>query len=451
MPRVTVDETNKAAGTADLFPKIVLGDGERCRINAGLEQPVVEWVHELRAPKIENGQAVKVEKKRKKGGTYFDYEYEFVGRPLCTGDFATLADKGVDYEHCLACSESRQGKVSPPKRRFAVNVLRYSLRPGSWAPAQPFTVTVVAWTFTENIFNKLVEFKGQLVGPDGQPLLRPDGKPQTLRDHDLLLGPPEEPTYYQRYPIQLANEAWIYANADLTRLCAEVWNGQGNRATDEQLSALCGRQARPDWIKVDLDRVREKYAIAERGGSPAASDPMGAAMDNSGALTAGLDSLLGSQPAAVPQQPAAVPAGDPFAAAAAGGITFTKHSDDPFGGGMPPAPAQAEQPRPEIPGHPGGLDEFMPQPAAAAPVPTAPAAATPAASATPAPAAVPAAPAAPVADPFAGLGVTVTPETPQAAPAVQPPAVPAAPEPQPAGVGAAPAKDGVLNFEDLLQ
>ncbi|MGA9606980.1 MAG: hypothetical protein WBR21_08150, partial [Rouxiella badensis] len=118
-----VDETYRGDG-ADLFEKLRFTDtGEVARFmiaaheNKHLNQ---EWVHTIRAPVLEHGIPVMVDKKRKDGSVFGqDYSTRFVGKRLCLGDPDVLEDKGMDPNMCPACAAAKRGvRDMRPERRY---------------------------------------------------------------------------------------------------------------------------------------------------------------------------------------------------------------------------------------------------------------------------------------------------------------------------------------------
>lgn len=270
MPRVSFQEENKNSNNIDWTKlKLTLVKDECVRVVC-VEDPETEYVHQLRAPKIVNGVPQMAEFKRKDGSVYEDYEMDFIGRPLCLGDWATLEDSGSDPENCPICAMAKNTDfVDKPQRRYAMNVLRYSTKPGSFAITTPFGVSVVVWTFTDKIFNKLTDFQTEW-GP--------------LTEHDLLLGPCNNPTY-QQYDIAIAKVA-EYA-ADDARKQQAALTFKENQIAD--LSVFCGRRQERRWIEDDLTTVTNRWKLA-RGGQVAATDHAASAAS----LTAGFSDLLDS-------------------------------------------------------------------------------------------------------------------------------------------------------------
>ncbi len=242
MPQIDFAPENKISKNVE-YDRLKLKKDEKARI-LFVERPTYAWVHTLRAPKIIDGEAVKVWKDGRKGDKYLDYDLDFISRPLCLGDYGTLADKGVDAEHCPACkAASENDQVPAPERRFAANVIRYATaRDGRLL--KPFQCSCVVWSFTENIYAKLVDIaaeQGDIIGKD------------------LVIGPCISENF-QKYENYLPSDKTA-ANIDqATRaLVDEVY--QLNRIED--LEVACGRRVERKWMDNDLKQVADRWAVAK--------------------------------------------------------------------------------------------------------------------------------------------------------------------------------------------
>ncbi len=267
MPTIDFDPKFKKTSSEALeFDRLKLKKDEKARI-ALLEPATFAYVHTLRAPKISNGRAVKVEKKTRRGDTYVDYDMDFVGRPLCLGDFGILSDKGVDPDNCPACKRSTASdEITPPDRRFAMNVIRYAMRANGQL-VQPFACSCVVWSFTEGIYNRLVD------------IAQENG---SLVNRDFLLGPCTDEGF-QKYEIQIGAQALWQQSEQLKKLVQDTFDQ--NRVAD--LERACGRKAEARWMLKDIDSIAERWRIA-RGDH----DGTEAAGSN---LTDGLNDLLGDR------------------------------------------------------------------------------------------------------------------------------------------------------------
>ncbi len=351
MPQIDFTPENRRTDNsrADNLFKLKVGESARAVM---LEQPTFAWVHNLRAPKIVNGKAVKVMKKRKGSDEeYPDFDYDFIGRPLCLGDYGTIADKGVDEKRCPACQAAVEGgEVTKPERRFAVNIIRYGLKSDGQL-VTPFTCVCEIWAFTEGTFDKLYA------------LAQEHGK---LQGRDLLLGPCEPPEHYQRLKgISVgARDIWKLDDR-IKEIVVETY--RNNREADLETRAI-GRPAEHRWLQRDVEAVAERWRIAN--GTPSA--PVDGTEQVGGAsLTEGLDDLLaGTAPAgaAAPVEGSVDLAGlldgpaaaQPAPQQAPSGLDFS----DLLGAGTPAAAQQPAAPSTAAP------QTAPQQPAAAANVPT---------------------------------------------------------------------------------
>jgi len=294
MPRTTFAEENRSV-TSTQFPKLKLEKDERARIVCVEKDPLFEYVHTLRAPKIVNGIA-ETELIERRDGTKFEaFKLDFIGRPLCLGDMGILQERGVDPKNCPVCEVAAQNDtVSAPERRFAMHIIKYATRPGSFDVALPFTPTLLLWAFTDTIYNKLIDFAKEW---------------GNLQQHDLLLGPCTNPTY-QKFDIGVAAKAEWLLDDQRKNLTAVTF--KENKLNDAQLSEFIGRKVDTKWLKDDLDKIRQRWQMANGmaatpGGATAAQtspqDPAAVAAEQA-ALTVGLDDLLSQQTgAAVPVTP----------------------------------------------------------------------------------------------------------------------------------------------------
>lgn len=339
MPRTTFAPENKANETTEKYPRLKLEKNARGRIVC-VEDPEFQFVHALRAPKIVNGEAIIEVKKRKDETTYETFEMEFIGNPICFGDIGTLQDRGVDSKNCPACEASQRSDAVPgPTRRYAMNVIQYGLRPGGWELALPFSVRVVIWAYTARMFDQLVDLATEW---------------GNLREHDLLLGPCEDANY-QKWPWKIAQQAAWMTTPETKQNVGIAWQGRG---TEKDLEAACGRRAPTiDWLKEDVNRTEQRWAMARRAGT--AGTGSGSLVAPAPALAAGLEGLIDSTVTAGNGQQAAVAdpfSGAPLAAAGASQTAAVPSSApavptaapeaDPFAGvtllgGDAPAPAQA--------------------------------------------------------------------------------------------------------------
>ncbi len=251
MPQIDFQPENKISKAVE-YDRLKLKKDEKARILL-LEPPNYAWVHTLRAPKIIDGQAVKVWKDGRRGEKYLDFDLDFISRPLCLGDYGTLADKGVDTEHCPACkAASESSNVDAPERRFAMNVIRYATsRDGRLL--KPFQCSCVVWSFTENIYGKLVDIAAETGG--------------TIVGKDLVIGPCISENF-QKYENYLPASQSVYgSDPGVKELVDEVF--RLNRIDDRDHA--CGRRVERKWLDNDLKQVHERWAVANGVGAGTSS------------------------------------------------------------------------------------------------------------------------------------------------------------------------------------
>ncbi len=276
MPRVPIDEQHRTGEGGSRFPKLKLDKGQYARF-ALLEQPWCEWVHVIKAPVIEHGVAKKKEGQRKTGETYETYDLEFISQPFCIGSPDVLDEHGVDEANCPVCAASKEDPNLKPSRRYAANIVRYRLRGATWEPMVPLSLEVIVWTFTARMYDNLLDLQKEI---------------GDLRRHDIRLEC--EDGMYQRMKMMFSLDPAWRAFENGSDLVKQAWNEPGNRATDEQLRDLCGREASRTQMQDDVNLCLRRWRQATAAGGDAGTDVVsgqigGQAKD----LSSGLDDLLG--------------------------------------------------------------------------------------------------------------------------------------------------------------
>lgn len=268
MPRVTFEAQHKTENPYE-YPKLFLDKGERARVLLIEPEPLFEYVHTLRAPQIVDGRPV-TERVTQFGKDVEQLKYDFVGRHICVGDYATIAQKGVDVVNCPVCAASTEtDAVRPPDRRFAMHVVRYATKPGSFTVADPFQVQLVGWAFGDKLFNQLVDYAQEW---------------KDLKKHDLLLGPCEV-KQFQKFDIAVAGKAeWL---EDDERKALVVKTYKENQSPN--LSALIGRKLSREQVEDDLEKVLVRHRQAHGIVEEPSSDETAAAIN--------MDDLLSAAPA----------------------------------------------------------------------------------------------------------------------------------------------------------
>lgn len=241
MPQIDWTPEFKRQSTPE-FDRLKLKVGERARIVC-MEKPSFAWVHTMRAPKIVDGAANKVIKKRKDGSEYADWDMDFISRPQCLGDYATIEVDGVDPVNCPVCARAKASEqCTPPERRFAMNIIRYNTK-SDGSVVSPFGCSSMVWSFTEGVFNKLLAIAQEYGGLVGR---------------DLILGPCQPPENYQKFDIQAGAKNVWETDDKIKGIVSETH--ENNRIED--LESACGRKTEARWLNSDIDKIREKWDIA---------------------------------------------------------------------------------------------------------------------------------------------------------------------------------------------
>jgi hypothetical protein len=306
MPQI--DWTPEHKRTTNLeFDRLKLKVGERARIVC-LEKPSFAWVHTMRAPKIVDGRATKVVKKRKDGTEFADWDMDFVGRPQCNGDFATITEEGLDPKNCPVCARAKESEeVAAPERRFAMNIIKYNTK-ADGSVVSPFGCSSQVWTFTEGIFNKLYDIAQEYGGLVGR---------------DMVLGPCQVPEAFQKFDISAGAKNIWEADDAIKKIVVETH--QNNRVED--IEATCGRKVENRWLKEDVNKVAARWRVANGGGtgvSDAASEKSEMA-----SLKGELDNLLAPPAAAaIPDSNTRLPEPEAPAAAAPAASSTSGEPDD---------------------------------------------------------------------------------------------------------------------------
>lgn len=261
MGRIEFTTENKAPTVNYEYPKLKLKKGERARIIVGLESPVMEYVHTLRKPQIVNGvpQTVAVTNPRT-NKTTMEYKKDFIGRPICLGDPTVLADKGIDPKNCPACALAQKSTdyTTAPQRRYAMHVFKYGVKGGTADVATPFRGELLVWSFTDKVFNKMVDLKEDFGGD--------------LRKHDLVLGPCTNEDFQQFEITPSLQAEWL---KDKERRDYVMATFSENQIPD--LTIACGSPKQKSWIEQDVETILEAWAeIKAAEGNGGADTPLDA-------------------------------------------------------------------------------------------------------------------------------------------------------------------------------
>jgi hypothetical protein len=273
MAKMSFKAENKAEDAAS-FPKLKLDQDESGRISC-FEEPEVGFVHNIRKPKVVQGEVV-YKRVDGKNGPEMQMEFDFVGNPLCLGDFNELQDRGIDPKRCPACKAAQESpdQFAPPKRRFAMHVFQYTTN-GTKNPTRNFQGSVKIWAFTDQKFNELIDLMEEAPGKD-------------LSQIDIIIGPCEN-KMFQKFKMVHSNQVkWKEAEEQFQEIIAD------NKAKD--LTKFLGRTTKKDWMEDDLDKVRTAWNIVNGiKGEKSNDNLVGAERD----LDAGLSGLL-DEPKAAP-------------------------------------------------------------------------------------------------------------------------------------------------------
>lgn len=277
MAKMSFSSNNKAADTEN-FPKLKLDQDESARIHL-YEEPEVGFVHNLRKPKIVNG-VVQYKVVKTKDGDREEMDYDFVGNPLCLGDFNVLSERGTDPKNCPACKAAQEtpDQFTGPKRRFAMHVFQYTTN-GTSKPSKNFQGSVKVWSFTDQKFGELIDMLDE--APDNN-----------MRNIDVILGPCEN-KLFQKYKMLPSMQVKVNESEASQAAFNEII--EDNKAKD--LEKFLGRSTKKDWLEDDLDKVRAAWRTANGQASETRSDNLAGVERN---LDAGLANLLDDESKAAP-------------------------------------------------------------------------------------------------------------------------------------------------------
>jgi len=280
MGRTAFTAANKAPSTgintSDL-PKLSLAKDEKARIII-LEDPVTVWQHRLQMPKIINGTVQKVEKERRNGGTYSDYDWEFISAPRCMGKEDILSSDAADPENCPMCREAQNGLLQAPKRRHAMTIVQYGTKKNGDV-IQPFSASVKAWVFADSRFEQILAIAEGL--KEGA----------SLSTRDLVLGPCSDPVF-QKFDVT-AQERCAYLELDKQEYITALF--EGNKFSEAELQNLAAWESSKLKIEQELSRIRACWDIVNGAQRPEPSSATDAAVQSDNSLKEELAGLLDSQ------------------------------------------------------------------------------------------------------------------------------------------------------------
>lgn len=260
MPKIEFEAGFKKKGFTE-YNKLSLEKNERARICV-IDSPEVEYIHSLSKVRMEDGKPVmKTETFTNKSGTKSREvpDTDYVGRFICQGDFDVLESKNVDPDNCPACKFSIESSaIDGPKRRFAVHVIKYQTKKGSFNIQEPFQIELLAWDFTEARFTTLTDIRNEH---------------GALPGIDLCLGPCDNPMY-QKYDILPGGNCQWSQSEERKKITAEVYKSQKY----DDLSGMLGRKISPAELRSFCVDVVGAWNIAfgQAGSMPEVAAPAAA-------------------------------------------------------------------------------------------------------------------------------------------------------------------------------
>lgn len=253
------------------FPRLRLQKNEIARVCI-VSKPRYEYVHWLEAPQIVNMAPTYKTIQTRDGAEMNVVNTRKVNTPICHGHSEILKERGVDGENCMAClmARDRPDIFRPPSPRYALNIIRYGLRPGGgWSDiSQPFGITTLIWAFSGKVMDKLIQFRGM------------GAAYEDLRMVDLLLSCDDQnfqKPYSQGEFTPFAPAYWT-TNEDVQKYTAMYL--EQNHATDEDLDEVIGKKVNDNWLSDDIQRIVQGWdvvrAYESRGqGGPALGQGFG--------------------------------------------------------------------------------------------------------------------------------------------------------------------------------
>lgn len=284
MPKIAFKPENRVAKTNYDYPKLKLKKDERAKIVL-LEEPTVEYVHTLRKPRIVDGAPVMFTDKRKDGTEFENYVMDFVSRPISLGDFTTLEKDGLDVKNCPISrfAKDHPDWVQKPQRRYAMHVIRYRTKAGSFTIQKPFAPETLVWSFTDKVFNQIIDFQEQWADAGG------------LQAHDLNLGPCTIEKF-QQFDINVDPKAAYLDNGDAAKeLTLETFK----EGQIPDLAIACGSRKEERWIEQDLADIEEAWKAVEayearKSGASIALEDVSTALDEPASPEEEITTLLDS-------------------------------------------------------------------------------------------------------------------------------------------------------------
>lgn len=242
MPRVEFSEENKiSTGPSYDYPRLKLKKDERARIMAGLEKPALEYVHTLNSPIVENGRPVFETVTKYNGTKSEEYKMNFISRVICLGDPAKLKNNASDPANCPVCklAQEHPDMAKAPDPRYAMHIIRYRTKGGSFDIQTPFSVELLVWAFSKKVFGKITDIKTEF---------------GTLLKNDLTLGPCTSENF-QQFEISIGSKAEWLQDEERKKIVAETF--KENQIPD--LSVAIGSVKPRKWLEEDILKVQNGW------------------------------------------------------------------------------------------------------------------------------------------------------------------------------------------------
>ncbi len=290
MPQADFTSDYSSTAGRSNFPRLRLQKNEIARVCI-VSKPRFEFVHWLEAPQIVNMSPTYKTITTRDGAEMNVVNTRKVNQPICHGTSEILKERGVDAENCLAClmARDRPDIFRPPSPRYALNIIRYGLRPGGgWQDiSMPFSIGSLLWAFSGKVMDKLIAFRSM------------GAQYEDLRMVDLLLACEDQnfqKPYSQGEFTPIAPAVWTMS--DELRKHTVVYLEQ-NHATDEDLDEAIGKRVNDNWLSDDIRRVIQGWDVvrafeARGSGGPNLGQGFGTESFQSG--MAAVQQQFGQQP-----------------------------------------------------------------------------------------------------------------------------------------------------------
>lgn len=217
-----------------LFKGLKKGEKKRVQL-IRLTDIEMAYVHSLNIPVIEDGEGVKLDNGK--------FKTAYRGSPLSFGDMSIMNEMGLDVKNCILSKAVKEypDYFDAPRRKFALHMLEYRTKPGTYEPSNPFTVEHKVWVLTERNFAKLQELNKEW---------------GDLSKHDLLIECTNE--QFQQIDIQVAPKAAYRESKETATTALEVFKA-GVEAYPNLEEAI-GARKEHRWVKQDIEDIVDAWA-----------------------------------------------------------------------------------------------------------------------------------------------------------------------------------------------